>query len=133
MHRAFASVILASAVASCIGCAYAHKREARHTTYPVAAAFEHGGPRLTATQRAWIRRILHSKNYGKFRATLRFAEVPGSSTPVVVYIDRSVPKGDVLLPHIIGERCNSLFDPEIGVIAGSETSCDAPTPKPVDG
>ena len=102
-------------------------------TYPVRAAFQRGGPKLTIEQRDWIQRILHSKNYGKLRSRLRFVDIPGTTTPIVVYVDRAGPGQTDRGGHVIGEGCNGFFDPvEHGLFPASESACSPPTPKPVN-
>lgn len=102
-------------------------------TYPVWAAFRRGGPKLTIKQRDWIERILRSKTYGKLRSKLRFADIPGTTTPIVVYVDRAGPGQTDRGGHVIGEGCNGFFDPvEHGLFPATEAACSPPTPKPVN-
>jgi hypothetical protein len=102
-------------------------------TYPVSAAFNGEGPPLTPEQRKWIRRIISSRAYGKLRPRLRFADMPGWTTPILVYVDRAAPGEADRGGHVIGEACSAEFDPvEHGKFAGSETSCSPPTPEPVN-
>lgn len=101
-------------------------------SYPVGAAFEHGGPPLTREQRAWIARILHSRNYGSQRSQLRFALVEDLRVPIVVYrahMEKGIDNGGL----IIGESCNSYFDPHrFGfVTTPGDVGCDE-NAKPVE-
>lgn len=101
-----------------------------YETYPISEAFSKGGRVLTPKQRAWIRRILHSRNYGKFRSRLRFADMAAFRTPIVVYVNRAEPGGG---GHVIGEGCNVWFDPWLrGLYVGTGVLCSPPTPKPVE-
>lgn len=94
-------------------------------SYPVSAAFERGGPPLTPDQRAWIARIVYSRNYGWERPQLRFALVDDLRVPIVVYrahMENGVDNGGL----IIGESCNSYFDPhQFGfVTTPGDAGCD---------
>lgn len=101
-------------------------------TYPVSVAFSRNGPTLTSAQRAWIRQVIHSKNYGPLRARLRFATVAGPTRPLVIYVNKAGPSQADRGGHVIGEGCNVLFDPvEHGVFPATGASCTPPTPKPV--
>jgi len=102
-----------------------------YETFPVSAAFSKFGPPLTSKQRRWILRVVHSRNYGSLRPILRFADLPGLDTPIVVYINRSRP-GEVYGGHVIGEGCNVWFDPMLrGLFVGTGALCSPPTPRPV--
>lgn len=107
-----------------------------YRTYVLGAAFAQDGPALTPVQRAWIARVLHSKNYGRYGDLLRFSPVRGIKTPVVVFVEPSGEiDGDVHLSSpILGESCNTYFDPyERGVFAGpGDAACARPTLKPVE-
>lgn len=103
-----------------------------YKTYPVSAAFGPHAVKLTVKQRAWLVRILHSRTYGPKRAELRFADMPGFTTPLVVYVNYSNNGAPIRGAHVIGESCNSEFDPqEHGLFPGTEASCEGPTPLPV--
>lgn len=103
-----------------------------YKTYPVSAAFGPHAVKLTPKQRTWLLRILHSRTYGPKRAELRFADMPGFTTPLVVYVNYSNNGAPIRGAHVIGESCNSEFDPqEHGLFPGTEASCEGPTPLPV--
>ncbi len=102
-------------------------------TYSINAAFAPDGPAITRKQRSWIRRVIHSKAYGPLRSRLRFADVPGVKTPIVVYVDRASPGQTDRGGHVLGESCYIMFDPyEHGEFPGTGASCAPPTPKPVE-
>lgn len=102
-------------------------------TYPVSAAFSRNGPTLTSAQRAWIQRVISSRNYGPLRARLRFALVRAPTRPIVIYVDNAGPGEADHGGHVIGEGCNVLFDPvEHGVFPATGAACAPPTPRPVD-
>lgn len=101
-------------------------------TYPVPAAFGPHAVALTVKQRNWLLRIIHSKTYGPQRGKLRFADMPGWTTPLVVYVTYANNGAPVRGAHVIGESCNTEFDPqEHGLFPGTEASCEPPTPLPV--
>jgi len=94
-------------------------------SYPVSAAFDRKGPALTREQRAWIAKIVHSRNYGWERSQLHFALVDDLLVPIVVYrahIDKGVDRGGL----IIGESCGSFFDPhQFGLVrTPGDAGCD---------
>ena len=98
-------------------------------TYPISAAFSKTGPKLTKDQRAWIAKVMRSRYYRDL--SLRFAQVPGVVTPIVVYVDRAV-YGIHRGGHVIGEQCQIWFDPVAGrTFSASPAVCTRPTPKPV--
>ena len=107
----------------------------KYATYPVSAAFAKNGPRLTPAQRQWILRIVRSKNYGPYRARLRFALVATKQVPLVVWVasqEQRAP-GERASSHIIGDGCNAYFDPqELGVFAAPGDAACAKTPEPVE-
>ena len=100
-------------------------------SYPVSAAFQFHGPRLTREQRDWIAKIVHSRNYGWERSKLRFAVVSdrippfAHGVPIVVYrahMYQGIDHGGL----IIGESCSSFFDPyQFGfVTTPGDVSCN---------
>jgi hypothetical protein len=94
--------------------------------------FSAGGPVLNRKQRAWIRRVLHSRAYGSLRSRLRFAGIAGYATPLVIFVDHASPGEIDNGGHVIGEGCNVWFDPYLhGLIVGTGVLCSPPTPKPV--
>jgi hypothetical protein len=80
-------------------------------TYPVSAAFGAHAVPLTAKQRAWILRIVHSRAYGPVAGSLVFANVPDPPAPIAVF--RIFPGGGE--SAIIGEPCDH-FDPYDGPV-----------------
>ena len=100
-------------------------------SYPVSILDAPRAPKITPAQRRWIEKVRHSKNYRNEK--LRFAVLPGWTTPIVVYVDHSdMNMGLDPGGHVIGEYCNAAFDPkERGKFPASEASCEGATPKPV--
>lgn len=142
-HAPWVFALLPLALAACAHASSSSGRSTslqRHAgayrTYALSAAFEKNGPALSTVQRAWIARILHSKNYGRYGDLLRFAPVRGRKTPIVVFVE---PSGDTdpgvhISSPILGETCNTYFDPyERGVFATpGDAACAQPTLKPVE-
>lgn len=128
MTRALAIAALVLGLA----CTHAQPPTQGFKTYPVSAAFGAHAVRLSSEQRAWLLRVLHSKTYGPQRARLRFADMPGRQVPLVIYVSRALNGEPDSGGHVIGEVCNSEFDPGgDGLFAATEASCMAPTPLPV--
>ncbi len=101
-------------------------------TYPVSAAFGPHAVHLSREQRAWLLRVLRSKTYGPLHARLRFANLPDYNVPLVIYVRMPSQDGQDRGGHVIGESCNSEFDPySHGLFPGTEASCSPPTPLPV--
>ncbi len=104
-----------------------------YITYPVSAAFGPHAVHLSREQRAWLLRVLRSKAYGPQRAKLRFADLATPEVPLVIYVRLASQDGHDRGGHVIGESCNSEFDPqERGLFPGTEASCSPPTPQPVE-
>lgn len=140
-HAAWVFALLPLALAACAhassstGRTIRVHRQTTYRTYPLSTAFAKNGPALTAAQRGWIARVLHSKNYGSYGDLLRFSPVRGARTPVVVFVE---PSGEIdpdahISSPILGETCNTYFDPyERGVFAApGDAACAQPTLKPV--
>ncbi len=94
-------------------------------TYPVSVVLSGGGPTVTRAQRAWLVKVIHSRNYGWERSKLRFVLFNDSHVPIVVYrahIQNGIDRGGL----IIGESCNAYFDPhQFGfVTTPGDAACD---------
>jgi hypothetical protein len=80
---------------------------------------------MTREQRAWIARIVRSRNYGWEHTKLRFALLDDLRVPIVVYrahIENGIDRGGL----VIGESCNAYFDPhQFGLVTTpGDVGCD---------
>jgi hypothetical protein len=102
-------------------------------TYPVSAALGPHAVHLSREQRLWLLRVVHSRTYGPQSSKLRFAILATAEVPLVIYVRLASQDGQDRGGHVIGESCNSEFDPqERGLFPGTEASCSPPTPQPVE-
>jgi hypothetical protein len=103
-----------------------------YKTYGVADAFGSHAVVLTAPQRAWLLRVIHSRTYGFQRKEMRFAMMPGSRTPLIVFIANYPPDAFDPIVHVIGGACNEFFRPTEGyMFFGTDAGCADHPPPPV--
>lgn len=101
-------------------------------TYAASEAFGPHPVALTAPQRAWLLRVVHSRTYGAQRSKMRFAVMPGSKTPLIVFIANYRPDTEDPVVHVIGGSCNEFFRPTEGYrFFGTDAGCADDPPPPV--
>jgi hypothetical protein len=103
-----------------------------YATFAVTDIGKPGVPALTPRERRWLKMIASVPAYGKRWAFLRFATARGYARPPLVVFDA----GDwfpeyrgIIGFHIIGEPCNTWFDPRADALRPTtEAACTNPPP-----